>query len=216
VSAKQPREVAGLGRPETPAEKNERVTTARAERRSHQTALNLVWSLLVSLGVVALLVVVVVRPDTNLVNEVDWRSVAEESADALPGEPLAPFLYDLWTSNRAEIFSEPGTDITWSIGLLGPENSYVSFDQGFGADASWVAGKVEQSPLTGEVLLGLEPDTVTWEEYDRTAFDAGANNAYVLSVELAESIIVIAGNNKRAVEQVAEDVSFQISAPGGP
>jgi len=192
------------------------VTTARAERRSHQTALNLVWSLLVSLGVVALLVVVVVRPDTNLVDEVDWRSVAEESAGSLPAEPLAPFLYDLWTSNRAEISPEPGTDITLSIGLLGPENSYVSFDQGFGADASWVAGKVEQSPLTGEVLLGLEPDTTTWEEYDRTAFDAGANNAYVLSVVLAESIIVIAGNNKRAVEQVAEDVSFQIRAPVSP
>lgn len=213
MSPKQPREVAGLGRPETPAEKNDRVTTARIERRSHQTARNLVWSLLVSLGVVALLVVVVVRPNVNLVDEVDWRSVAEESAGVLPAEPVAPLLYDLWTSNRAEILGEPGTEITWSIGLLGPENSYVAFDQGFGAGASWVAAKVEQSPLTGEVFLGIKSNTVAWEEYDRTAFDAGANNAYVLSVKLPESIIVIAGNNKRAVEQVAEDVSLQIKAP---
>jgi hypothetical protein len=213
MADKEPREVAGLGRPETPLEKNDRVQKARRERRARQTTRNLVWSLLTSLGVVALLIVVVVRPDTNLVEDIDWRVVAQESAGSLPGEPLHPRLYDLWSSNRAEIVNEPGADIVWSIGLLGPENSYVAFDQGFGADATWVAGKVEQSPSSGSVELGYGTNTLEWIEYDRSAADEGANNAYVLVLEQEEFILVVAGTSKRAVAQITDDITFQLTAP---
>jgi hypothetical protein len=189
------------------------VQKARRERRARQTTRNLVWSLLTSLGVVALLIVVVVRPDTNLVEDIDWRVVAQESAGSLPGEPLYPRLYDLWSSNRAEIVNEPGADIVWSIGLLGPENSYVAFDQGFGADATWVAGKVEQSPSSGSVELGYGTNTLEWIEYDRSAADEGANNAYVLVLEQEEFILVVAGTSKRAVAQITDDITFQLTAP---
>ena len=128
MAGKAPREVAGLGRPETPREKSERVAAARAERKARQNTRNLVWSLLASLGVVALLVILVVRPDTNLVDEVDWVEVAAEAKDQLPGEPIVPMLSDLWSANRAEVTSEPGSTATWSIGLLGPERSYVFVD----------------------------------------------------------------------------------------
>lgn len=213
MADKEPREVAGLGRPETPLEKNDRVQKARRERRARQTTRNLVWSLLTSLGVVALLIVVVVRPDTNLVQDIDWRAVAQESAGSLPGQPLYPGLYDLWSSNRAEIVNEPGADIVWSIGLLGPENSYVAFDQGFGADATWVAGKVEQSPSSGSVELGYGVNTLEWIEYDRTAADEGANNAYVLVLEQEGFILVVAGTSKRAVAQITDDITFQLTTP---
>ena len=213
MADKEPREVAGLGRPETPLEKNDRVQKARQERRARQTTRNLVWSLLTSLGIVALLIVVVVRPDTNLVEDIDWRSVAEESAGSLPSKPLYPQLYDLWSSNRAEIVNEPGADIVWSIGLLGPENSYVSFDQGFGADATWVAGKVEQSPSTGSVELGYGVTTLEWVEYDRTVADEGANNAYVLVLEQEGFVLVVAGTSKRAVGQITDDITFQLTQP---
>jgi len=213
VAGKEPREVAGLGRPETPLEKHERVTAARAERRARQSTRNLVWSLLVSLGVVALLIIVVVRPDTNLVQEVDWREVASQSADFLPGEPLSPNLSELWVANRAEIVNEPGSAMTWSIGLLGPENSYVSFDQGFGADASWIAKRTDSAPSTGEVDFGYNSDSVTWKEYDRTAFDAGSLNSYVVVLDNGDSIIAIAGTSKRAVSEIADDASFQLTDP---
>ena len=213
MADKEPREVAGLGRPETPLEKNDRVQKARQERRARQTTRNLVWSLLTSLGIVALLIVVVVRPDTNLVEDIDWRSVAEESAGSLPSKPLYPQLYDLWSSNRAEIVNEHGADIVWSIGLLGPENSYVSFDQGFGADATWVAGKVEQSPSSGSVELGYGTQTLEWTEYDRTAADEGANNAYVLVLEQEGFILVVSGTSKRAVAQITDDITFQLTQP---
>jgi hypothetical protein len=47
-------------------------------------------------------------------------------------------------------------------------------------------------------------------EYDRTDFDEGSNNAYVIIRELDASIVVIAGTSKQAVGQVAEDVAYQL------
>ncbi|MDP4971913.1 MAG: DUF4245 family protein, partial [Pontimonas sp.] len=107
--------------PEDPEDKAARLAKARAERKARQNMRNLVWSMLASLGVVALLVIVVVRPDTDLVQQIDWREVAEQSADQLPGDPVTPMLSDLWTSNRAEVTTQTGSEVTWSICLQGPE-----------------------------------------------------------------------------------------------
>jgi hypothetical protein len=172
---------------------------------------NLVWSMLASLGVVALLVIVVVRPDTNLVQEIDWQEIAVQSADQLPGEPVSPRLSELWTSNRAEVTQEPGADVTWSIGLLGPEDSYVFVDQGFGANDAWVALRVEQSRSTGDVLLGYAPNQVQWREYDRQDVDSGGLNAYVVVLEQEGSIVVVGGTNARGVTEVANEVSWQLA-----
>lgn len=197
--------------PEHPEDKAARVAKARAERRARQNMRNLIWSMLASLGVVALLVIVVVRPDTNLVDEVDWQEIALQSADQLPGEPVVPMLSDLWVANRAEVSSEPGAEATWSIGLLGPEDSYVFVDQGFGATEEWLALRTERAPSTGEVDLGYSPEEITWVEYDRREFDPTGNNAYVVVVETPESIVVIGGTNAQGVTEVANDVSWRLA-----
>ena len=197
--------------PEDPEAKAARVAKARAERKARQNMRNLVWSMLASLGVVALLVIVVVRPDTNLVQEIDWQELAAQSADQLPGEPVSPRLSELWTSNRAEVTQEPGADVTWSIGLLGPEDSYVFVDQGFGANDAWVALRVEQSRSTGDVLLGYAPNQVQWREYDRQDVDSGGLNAYVVVLEQEGSIVVVGGTNARGVTEVANEVSWQLA-----
>jgi hypothetical protein len=211
--ATPPREVAGLGRPETPQERQDRVAHARAERRARANLRNLIWSLLASLGVVALLVIVVVRPDTNLVESVDWVSVAEEAEAQLPSAPITPMLSDLWSSNRAEITNEPGANATWSIGLLGPEQSYVFVDQGFGADSSWVAARTERSTSTGNVTFGYgPPNELVWEEYDRREQDPGGIRSYVIVFETADSTIVVGGTDERGVREVANDISYQLTA----
>jgi hypothetical protein len=197
--------------PEDPEAKAARVAKARAERKARQNMRNLIWSVLASLGVVALLVIVVVRPDTNLVQEIDWQEIAAQSADQLPGEPVSPMLSELWTSNRAEVTKEPGADVTWSIGLLGPEDSYVFVDQGFGANDAWVALRVEQSRSTGDVLLGYAPNQVQWREYDRQDVDSGGLNAYVVVLEQEGSIVVVGGTNARGVTEVANEVSWQLA-----
>jgi hypothetical protein len=197
--------------PEHPEDKAARVAKARAERRARQNMRNLIWSMLASLGVVALLVIVVVRPDTNLVNEVDWRVVADQSADQLPGDPVVPMLSDLWVANRAEVSSEAGAEATWSIGLLGPEDSYVFVDQGFGASDEWLALRTERSPSTGEIDLGYSPDQVTWVEYDRREVDPAGNNAYIVVLETPQSTVVVGGTNAKGVTEVATDLSWRLA-----
>lgn len=197
--------------PEDPEAKAARLAKARAERKARQNMRNLVWSLLASLGIVALLVIVVVRPDTDLVQQIDWREVAEQSADQLPGEPVTPMLSELWTSNRAEVTSEPGSDVTWSIGLLGPEDTYVFIDQGFGANEAWVADRVERAASTGEVLLGYAPNQVEWMEYDRRDVDPTGNNAYVVVISTEDSIVVVGGTNAKGVTEVANEVSWRLA-----
>lgn len=198
--------------PEDPAAKAQRTAKARAERRARQTMKNLVWSLLASLGLVALLIIVVVRPDTNLVETVDWEEVALQSESNLPGDPVVPMLSDLWSSNRAEVTSEPGSEATWSIGLLGPEDSYVFVDQGFGATENWVAVRTENFPSTGTIDFGYSgPNIVTWVEYDRRDVDPGGNNAYVVVYDAGESIIVVGGSDARGVAEVANDLSWQLT-----
>jgi hypothetical protein len=197
--------------PEDPEATAARVAKARVERRARQNMRNLLWSVLASLGVVALLVIVVVRPDTNLVQEIDWQEVAAQSADQLPGEPVVPRLSELWTSNRAEITQETGAEVTWSIGLLGPEDSYVFVDQGFGANEAWVALRVEQSRSTGEVLLGYPPNQLPWVEYDRREVDPNGNNSYVVVFTTDDSIIVVGGTNAQGVTEVANEVAWRLA-----
>lgn len=215
--AKPPREVAGLGRPETPQERQDRVAAARLERRARANMRNLVWSLLASLGVVALLVIVVVRPDTNLVDTVDWATIADEARAQLPGAPITPMLSDVWSSNRAEVTAEPGASATWSIGLLGPEQSYVFVDQGFGADSLWLSPRIERSNPTGTVTFGYgPPNELVWEEYDRREQDPDGIRSYVVVFTTAESTIVVGGTDERGVREVANDISFQLTATRQP
>lgn len=208
MARKEPREVAGLGRPETPEETRARVEKARAERRSRQTIRNLVWSLLASLGVVVLLVLVVARPDQNLVQPVDWKQVAATATEELPGAALAPTLPSGWVSNRAEIEASPGTSGVWSLGLISDDRQYVFLDQGFGADPSWVAERTQLSPATGEVEVpGAEGSALTWVEYDRQGVDAGGNYAYLLVLTLEDSIVVLGGSDAATVVELAGAVS---------
>lgn len=208
MARKEPREVAGLGRPETPEETRARVDKARAERRSRQTIRNLVWSLLASLGVVVLLVLVVARPDQNLVQPVDWEQVAATASEELPGQVLTPALPAGWVSNRAEIETPPGTSGVWSLGLISDQRHYVFLDQGFAADAAWIAERTQLSPATGEVMLpGGADTTLTWVEYDRQEVDAGGNYAYLLVLTLGDSIVVLGGSDAATVVELAAAVS---------
>lgn len=204
MATKQPREVAGLGRPETPVETQARVAKSRAERRARQTFPNLVWSMAASLGVVALLIFVVVRPDDNLVPSVDWIDVATSASAQLPGEPIAPTLREGWSANRAEVSDEPGTSAVWSIGLLSPDAAFVFLDQGFDADARWIAERTRAGQVTADVALdGPEGSSILWSEYDRRDVDPGSIYSYVLVTTLEGFTLVVGGTSGAAVLEVA-------------
>ena len=210
MAAKGPAEVAGLGRAETPQEKADRVQKARAERKARQTMRNLVWSLLTSLGVVAILVFVVARPDTNLVTPIEWREVASEASAQAPGTLVVPDLSNEWSANRAEISGEAGVTALWSIGLLGPNQSFVFVDQGFDADSRWVSVRTKQALQTGTVDLASGAGALSWSEYDRRDVDPTGNYAYVLVRETPMATIVVGGNNAESVRTVATAVTDEL------
>jgi hypothetical protein len=165
-----------------------------------------------ALTVMMLLVIVVVRPDTNLVDTVDWVAIADNAEAQLPGAPITPMLSDVWSSNRAEVTAEPGASATWSIGLLGPEQSYVFVDQGFGADSLWLSSRIERSNPTGTATFGYgPPNELVWEEYDRRDEDPTGNNAYVVVLEGETFTLVVGGTDERGVREVANDITFQLT-----
>lgn len=211
MTPSKPREVAGLGRPETPQEKNDRVREARAERKARQNMRNLVWSLLTSLGVVALLVFVVARPDTNLVTPVEWQEVALQAQDQAPGELVVPELPAQWSANRAEISGESGTEALWSVGFIGPNQSFVFLDQAFGADQQWLVEKTKQSQATETLELSSGDTVLVFQEFDRRDSDPTGNYSYLLVHESTDAIIVIGGNNADAVIVVAQAVTTDIA-----
>lgn len=172
----------------------------RAARRANQTTFNLVIALLASLGIVALLVAVVVRPDAEP-RTVDYAQVGAD-AQASVAETLAiPDLPEGWTANRAQLVASPADGVTrWEIGFITPEEQYIGLVQGLDANASWLASQTANERPTAAATIG----GLTWDLLDRrTAPDPG-NLAYVLTTVTGASTIVLGGT--------ATDAEFEILA----
>jgi hypothetical protein len=181
--------VAELGRAETPDETADRKAAASAERRRNQTAINLVAATLASLGIVALILLVVVRPVSVEREGVDYAAVAADLEDQT-GHPLAvPELPAGWSANRAELVEGADGIPTWSVGLLTPSEQYIGLTQGIGASQRWAAAQLESETATGVVRAG----GVAWQAYDRRDERDTGNLAYALSASLGDSVVVLGG-----------------------
>jgi len=203
--------VAELGRPETPEETWARKDAARIARRQHQTAFNLVIALVASLGIVLVLVLVVVRPNTPVVDRaVDYRQVAAE-ADVAGTTLAAPSLPDGYSANRADFQDRTNDDVdVWTVGLVTPDRQYVGLQQGIDANATWVSNQLEQRSATGSRTI----DGTEWTVYDRRSEgrDAG-NHAYSLVTTIGTSTIVLSGTaDDRSFTTIARAVSEQLAS----
>jgi hypothetical protein len=182
--------VAELGRAETPQEIADRKAEAGARRRSNQTTLNLVLALIASLGVVVLIVLVVVRPQSIEREPVDWKAGARDAQSQFDVPLAAPSLPEGWTANRAEP-GDVGADgvQTWQIGFLTPSGQYIGMVQGVDANPSWVTQQTERADPAGTVAV----DGTDWTAYDRRDVDDPGNLAYALVSVLDRSTVVLGG-----------------------
>jgi hypothetical protein len=183
-----------------PQESAPTIQERRAARRANQTTFNLVIALLASLGLVILIVVVVVRPDTQRPT-VDWAA-AGDAAQQSVAEPLAiPELPEGWSANRAQLVPNPSDGVTrWEIGFLTPAGEYIGFVQGVDANASWLATEVANERAEGTARLG----GLTWDRYDRRGASDAGNLEYALSTVTGASTIVLGGT--------ASDAEFETLA----
>jgi hypothetical protein len=193
--------VAELGRAETPDEIADRKAAASARRRSNQTALNLVFALLASLGVVALVVLVVVRPTSIARDPKDYAAVAADAQGSVDVPLVVPDLPEGWTANRAELVTGEGDGVdSWEIGLLTPGEQYIGFVQGIRVDQRWLSDETQDADSTGSVTIG----GLRWLVYDRRDVQDPGNYAYIMTAVSGDSTIVLAGT--------ADDTEFGVLA----
>lgn len=188
--------VAELGRAETPQETADRKAAASAKRRGNQTALNLVIALVASLGIVLFLVLVVVRPDQQTPNAVDYQAVAADAQGAVTVDLVVPRLPPDWWANRAELVTTSADDVTsWEIGFVTPSDQYIGFVQGIAANPSWVTAQLDGATPTGTADFG----GISWDVYDQRDADDPGNHAYSLVATVDDgSTFVLSGTGSDA------------------
>lgn len=213
--AKKPAIVAELGRPETPEE-----TAARKARDSYlykkrKTLNNLVYSLLVSLGLMLVIVLMVPRSTGDyLTRNVDVQELARDAATTA-GQPLvSPQLPSGWLAKQAQLRFDKDELVTyWYIGYTTPVpagkkvGEYAAVLQGYNAegkpaDARWVHKVLEQKKATGsENFSGYN-----WQVYAYGNHSPDGSNvlwAYVTTTD-ASTIVVHGTATQQEIKQLAE------------
>lgn len=166
--------VAELGRPETPEEEAARRAENSRLYRQRKTVNNLVYSMLVTLGVVAIIYFAVPRGDEPVAWQVDYVAVGAQVQTTTPDHLVVPKMPADWQANAAEIRRGSDGVQVWRIGFVTPTNKYIGYEQAFGGNASWVSNRMESTAPVSTTVIG----GVTWDVYDNG--DAG-NNSYALA-----------------------------------
>lgn len=187
-SRRQPRVVAELGRPETPQETADRKAENSRNYRKRKTVNNLVYSLLVCVGLVLIIALAVPRADSSLVAEVDYAAVAVEAQSSSEHTLANPDLPGSWSSNRAEADKSGGVS-SWNIGLITPSQQYVGITQGFDANETWVSQQLRQSTASSTITV----DGVEWTVYDNRGRADMGNVEYALTTESGASTFIVFG-----------------------
>jgi hypothetical protein len=213
--AKPPAVVAELGRPETPEETAARKAQNSADHRNRQTINNLVYSLIATVALVAVIVLIVPRGNpTSLAPAVDYAAVAQQAQGSEADRLVVPKLPSGWTSNSAELRTKTSDRVdAWYIGLLTPKGQYIGITQGFNANDSWVADQVNRTRIAGTRQI----DGVTWDVYDNRASSDAGNVKYALVTSAGKSTVVVFGTADDAeFDTVASSLTDQLHSLGSP
>lgn len=211
AAKRPPREVAELGRPETPEETAERKARDSALYRQRKTVNNLVLSLIVSLAMVVVIVLAVPRGNYESTRSVDVAALAEAAADTA-GMPLAvPTVPQDWNATQAELRSSANDQVSfWYVGYLTPGEQFAAFKQALNANPTWIAAQLEDRTATGvETRNGVE---WTLYEYPELSPD-NTNTRYGLTTELNEITYIVYGTaDKSRIWQLADALMQSVAA----
>ena len=186
---KPPRVVAELGRPETAEETAERKARDRTLRRSRQTSRNLVYSLLVCVGLVVVIVLAVPRGQGPVRAAIDYRSASAQYADTAGQPLLAPVVPKGWQANAAELRGTGGAS-SWYVGFVTAGDGFAAYSEGLPGDATWLDSVLEQARATGTTRIG----GLDWRVYDRRNLgDSAGNVAYALATRVGTTVIAVYG-----------------------
>jgi hypothetical protein len=204
--------VAELGRPETPDETAARKAENSRAHRANQTTRNLILAMLASLAIVLFIVLVVVRPSTNLVKSVSYRTVASQAQPDVAETLAAPPLPAGWKSNDAELKSDAGKTVTWYVGLITPKQQFIAIEQGIHTSNTWFGSLLGKDQPTGhETIAGIR-----WTVYNQRTASGVGNFPYSLSGTVGSSHLVLHGTASDAEFRVlATAISAQLNSSSG-
>lgn len=205
---KGPKIVAGLGRPETPAETQARKAENSRLYVQRKTVNNLVLSLLATVGLVAVIFFVVPRPNVTPNWQVDYVALSEQAALSMSGTLITPQMPSGWAANAAEVRSSAADGVTsWYIGFITPSNEFIGYQEALVANPTWVANTLKGNAPTGSRTIG----TQVWTEYDYRSMEDAKNLAYALVTVNGDSTFVLYGTaNDAEFTALAEKISTQI------
>lgn len=203
--SKKPKIVAELGRPETPAETAARKAENSRLYRSRKTINNLVYSLLVTLGLVLAIYFLVPRAEGDPNWNIDYVEQSEIASKSLGEDLLVPAMPEQWRANAAELRNATnGQVLSWYIGFITPEDKFIAFNEAFDADATWVSNTLKDYPATGEITI----DGQKWTVYDNRSMNDAGNVQYALVTSSGRSTIVLFGTADDAeFEQLATSIT---------
>ena len=194
-----------------PQEAAPTIEERRAARRANQTTFNLVIALIASLGIVALLIIVVVRPDVPRpdLQDIDYRANAQNAQVGFEEQLVVPDLPGTWTANRAEGVGAGADGVArFDIGFITPAGAFLELTQGVDANPTWLAAQVKDATAGPGLTIG----GIRWTVYDRRDAPDPGNVAYALVAESGASTFVISGTAGDAeFEELATAVSKELS-----
>lgn len=216
---KPPAVVAELGRPETSEETAARKARDSRLYRQRKTVNNLVFSLLVSLGLVLLMVLIVPRGAGGFEDhEVDVQELAEQASPSAGHALVAPEVPDGWKAKQAELRHDSDGQITyWYIGYTTADERYAAVVQAFTADGSpveerWIATQLEQQSATGADRIG----GVDWTVYDHADRSPDeANMLFGMEGEAGGTALLVYGTDRaETIMTLAASVAEQATSAG--
>ncbi|GAA1323959.1 DUF4245 family protein [Leucobacter albus] len=218
---KRPNIVAELGRPETAAETAARKAEGSRLYKSRKTVNNLVFSLLVTVGLVFVIYLMVPRPAGDFPDR--SIDVAQAAATAGADFPLAvPAVPDTWKAKQATLTVENGVS-AWQILYTTENEAFASVVQAYTetgepVSAKWIAGMLEEQESTGTEQLG----GLSWRVYDHQDRKAekvnmrfglestvGTNSVLVYGTDDAATIRVLAA---QVADSLGEPQQFESAA----
>lgn len=214
---KPPVVVAELGRPETPSETASRKAEQSRLYKQRKTVNNLVFSLLVSLGLVLVMVLVVPRgTDQWSAHTVNVAESAQQS-EASAGRPLiAPEVPETWKAKQALVRGE-GDTVEWYVGYTTENEAYAALSQAFTAsgdevDETWISQRLEGQDPTGSERIG----DLDWIVYDHPKRNPDETNmVFGLQARIGTTTLLVYGTDRPEVlRTLAADVARQAKAAG--
>lgn len=192
---------ADLGRPETPEETAARKAEQSRLYKARKTVNNLVYSLLVTVGLALVIYFAVPHgnPTPNWV--VDYQKVATEAQASVTSPLDTPAMPADWRANKAQL-KLGATDkvVVWYVGFITPSNTYIGYRQALDTNESWSASVLPDLKPTGTKKIG----GVEWQEFNNRSAEQDGNLAYALVAVKAGDVFVLNGN--------ASDADFEAIA----